>query len=464
MAGRFREPLDPEALRFSTSLPVDRQLYREDIAGSIAHASELAAAGVITRAEAQRLKRGLERVLNGVASGRLRLEARHGGDGRWASEDIHMAVEERLRRYIGPLAGKLHTARSRNDQVALDERLYIRTAASEIGARIRALQRSLVALARREKATLMPGYTHLQRAQPVLLAHHLLAYVAMLDRDAGRVRDAARRANRSPLGAGALAGTPHPVNRRRVAAALGFDGIEENSIDAVSDRDALIELVSSAAITMMHLSRFCEELVLWSSHEWRFVTIGEAYATGSSIMPQKRNPDIAELIRGKTGRVYGDLVALLTVMKGLPLAYNRDMQEDKEPLFDAVRTVSDSLGMAAAMTRTLMFDRTRFTAERGGDFLLATELADELVRRKVPFRAAHGIVSAIVRWCEERGMSLSDMTAGDLRSFSPAFTPEALSLLSLRSSVERKRSAGSTAPKEVARALARWDRKLRGDR
>jgi len=460
VAGRFREPLDPAALRFSTSLPVDRALFREDIAGSIAHVDGLARAGVVSPSDARKIREGLRRIRREIERGKLPLQPSGTNDGRWAAEDIHMAVEARLARLIGPAAGRLHTARSRNDQVALDERLYIRGAAAALLAGIRALQRALVLTAEKERGTVMPGYTHLQRAQPVLLAHHLLAYVAMLDRDAGRIRDAAARANRSPLGAGALAGTPHPIDRRRTARALGFDGIEENSIDAVADRDALLELISAAAIGMMHLSRYCEELVLWSSQEWNFVRIGESYATGSSIMPQKRNPDIAELVRGKTGRVYGDLVALLTVMKGLPLAYNRDMQEDKEPLFDAVRTLGDSLAMAAGMTATLRFNRERFTGERGGDFLLATELADWLAERGVPFRAAHAAVGAAVRWCEERRMSLADMSVADLRTFSPAFDKEALALLSLHASVRRKRSAGSTAPAEVGKALRTWKRRL----
>jgi argininosuccinate lyase len=377
-----------------------------------------------------------------------------------AADDIHMAIEQRLREKIGPRAGMLHTARSRNDQVALDERLYLRRVIGDTLTRIRDLQRALVFVARRHENVVMPGYTHLQRAQPILVAHHLLAYVEMLDRDAARFADMLPRVCRSPLGSAALAGTSFPIDRESVAAALGFDGIMANSIDAVSDRDQLIECVSGCAIVMMHLSRLGEELVLWSSQEWGFIAIGDAFTTGSSIMPQKKNPDMAELVRGKTGRVYGDLVALLTLMKGLPLAYNRDMQEDKEALFDAVDTTLASLQIMARMMRTVKFRHDRFEKELEGDPLLATEIADYLVRKGMPFRTAHGLTGDIVRSCVDAGRSLATLTLQDFRRYAKEFDSDVLSLLSPRTSLAAKRSAGSTSPASVKRALSQWEKRL----
>jgi argininosuccinate lyase len=456
---RFRLPLDQEALRFSTSLPVDRRLYSEDIAGSLAHAAMLAKRRIISAAEARAIARGLRAIKREIASGKFPLAPRKGG--RSAAEDIHMAIEARLIEKIGPAGARLHTARSRNDQVALDERLYLVRTIREIVRLVRGLQKSLVRLARRNREVVMPGYTHLQRGQPILLAHHLLAYVGMLDRDAGRFGDALRRTSASPLGAGALAGTSFPLDREMVARRVGLGGTVENSIDAVSDRDALLEFLAASAITMMHLSRLAEELVLWSSQEWRFAEIGEAYTTGSSMMPQKKNPDMAELIRGKTGRVYGGLVALLTVMKGLPLAYNRDMQEDKEPLFDAAETLASSLSVMARMLATVRFDAKRFESELDSGALLATELADYLARKGMPFREAHGVAGAIVAQCARRGTALPRLPLADYRRFSRLFEADIYLLLSARGSIERKRSAGSTAPSEVRRALARWERRLR---
>jgi len=354
----------------------------------------------------------------------------------------------------------LHTARSRNDQVALDERLYLRRTMKEMHALLRGLQRVLVSKAHAYRDVIMPGYTHLQRAQPILLAHHLLAYVEMLERDRGRFADCLRRAARSPLGAAALAGTPFPVDREASARLLGLDGIVENSIDAVSDRDALIECVSACALTMMHLSRLAEDLVLWVSQEWRFATIGEAFTTGSSIMPQKQNPDMAELVRGKTGRVYGDLVALLTVMKGLPLAYNRDMQEDKEPLFDAVDTTAASLSIMARMFQTVRFIPSRFEEELRSDFLLATELADYLVRKGVAFRTAYMHAGAVVRECAGRRCSLTDLPLKQYRAVNKKFEADIYTVLNPRVSLRQKKSSGSTSPAEVGRALRRWSRVL----
>jgi argininosuccinate lyase len=458
--GRFRVPLDPEALTFSTSLPVDRRLYREDIAGTIAHVTMLGRQRILPAAEVRHLVAALRLILKEIETGRFVPEMKPRGRNRMAADDIHMAIEQRLREKLGPKAGAVHTARSRNDQVALDERLYLRTTTTEAIAALKAMQRALVSLARGHDDVVMPGYTHLQRAQPILLAHHLLAYVEMLERDGERFSGMLPRISRSPLGAAALAGTSFPIDRHFSAALLGFDGIVDNSIDAVAGRDMLIEFIAACAIVMMHLSRLGEELVLWSSQEWRFAAIGDAFTTGSSIMPQKKNPDIAELVRGKTGRVYGDLMALLTVMKGLPLAYNRDMQEDKEPLFDAADTVLASLRVMERMLQTVTFDRKRFEAELDGDPLLATELADYLVRRGVPFRTAHGIAGEIVRDRAEGGNSLSGMTLHDFRRYAKEFDGDVLSLLSPGTSLNAKRSSGSTSPKEVHAALRRWERRL----
>jgi argininosuccinate lyase len=361
---------------------------------------------------------------------------------------------------VGPVGGKLHTGRSRNDQVALDERLYLRGRIGLIADALRDMQRVLLAKAREYNGVVMPGYTHLQRAQPILLAHHLIAYIEMLDRDHGRLGDAAARMNLSPLGAAALAGTSFPLDRAMVASALGFDGIVANSIDAVSDRDYLIELASACSIIMMHLSRLAEELVIWSTREFGFVTIGDAYTTGSSIMPQKKNPDMAELVRGKTGRVYGDLVNLLTIMKGLPLAYNRDMQEDKMPMLDAVGTTLSSIGIMARMLETVTFDRERLAAATEEDYLAATELADYLVRKGIPFRDAHANVGRIVAHCDQQGARLHDLDHETLRTFSSAIESDLVDTLEPSRSIHMKRTAGSSSPSEVDAQIERWETRL----
>ena len=470
-SGRFRKPPDPVAQSFSSSLDVDRRLFREDIEGSLAHVTMLARRGIIPARKASRIRKALLSIRREIESGTFpfaeKKSLRNGSarrKERFVADDIHMAIEQRVLEKIGENGGLLHTARSRNDQVALDERLYLRRVIRSIDEAIRRLQKAVVSKARVYADVLMPGYTHLQRAQPVLLAHHLLAYVSMLERDRGRFEDTLRRSSRSPLGAAALAGTSFPIDRGSIATALGLHGVIENSLDAVSDRDALIEFVAACATTMMHLSRFAEDLVLWSSQEWSFAAIGEAFTTGSSIMPQKNNPDVAELVRGKTGRVYGDLVALLTVMKGLPLAYNRDMQEDKEPLFDAADTVADSLHVLALMIADTGFNRTRFENELNSDFLTATELADFLARKGVPFRKAHAIVGDIVRLCIERKITLQELPLKEYHRHSKHFGPELAGLLDPRSSLTRKRSSGSTSPREVQNALGRWERRLRRSR
>jgi argininosuccinate lyase len=446
--GRFREALADIALRFSSSIALDGRLYREDIAGSIAHAQMLGATGVIAPEESRAIVDGLRAVNAEIEDGSFVFTEE--------MEDVHLAIERRLTELIGPVGGKLHTARSRNDQVAVDERLYLKREIEQIRGAIAELMEVLVDKAAGNAEVVMPGYTHMQRAQPVLLAHHLLAYVAMLGRDHGRMGDCLARLDRSPLGAAALAGTPFPIDRAMTAGMLGFAGIVDNSIDAVSDRDYLIEFASACSIAMMHLSRLAEELVLWSSVEFRFVSIGDAYTTGSSIMPQKKNPDMAELVRGKTGRVYGALFNLLTIMKGLPLAYNRDMQEDKMPMLDLVETLGGALAIFADMLRHTTFRRERLETEAAGEFSTATEVADYLVRAGVPFRDAHAIAGSVVRHCIDAGITLDRLDLDGFRLFSSAFGPDIVEYLTPRGSVERKSSAGSTSPSEVARQIAAW--------
>jgi argininosuccinate lyase len=457
--GRFRKPLNPGALAFSTSIEVDRRLAAYDVQGSLAHAAMLGARGIIPKSDVRKILAGLKEIGREIASGRTPWLRAPAGGGRFVAEDVHMAVEQRLLRKIGPAGGRLHTARSRNDQVALDVRLYLRDVIDETGALLSDAQRALLGLASDNQTVIMPGYTHLQRAQPVLLAHHLLAYVEMLGRDGERFRDCRTRVNRSPLGAAALAGTSFRIDRRSVARQLGFDAVLANSIDAVSDRDVLVEFLSAASITMMHLSRLAEELVLWTSSEWGFAAIGDDFTTGSSIMPQKKNPDMAELIRGKTGRVYGGLMALLTMLKGLPLAYNRDLQEDKGPVFDAADTLTSSLRVLTGMLATVTFSASRFETEMDGDFLMATELADHLARRGMPFREAHAVVGKLVAACDERKCSLSELPLTEYQRLSDRFH-DIPALLSARASVGRKRSEGSTSPAEVSRAIRRWRKKL----
>ncbi|HEU4759022.1 MAG TPA: argininosuccinate lyase, partial [Dehalococcoidia bacterium] len=369
-------------------------------------------------------------------------------------EDIHLNIEARLKEKIGDVAGKLHTARSRNDQVATDMRLFVMEACDGAAAGIRALQRSLLQLAEANREVIVPGYTHLQRAQPLLLAHHLLAYFEMLDRDAGRFADCRRRADELPLGAGALAGVPYPIDREYVARELGFNRLAENSVDAVADRDFVAELQAAAAITMMHLSRLAEEIVLWSSEEFGFLRLPEEFATGSSIMPQKRNPDVAELARGRTGRVYGNLISILTALKGLPLAYNRDLQEDKQPLFDTLDTLLPTLEVLAAMLPRLAVNAERAEAAAGASYTLATDVADYLVRRGVPFRDAHQAVAELVRYAQSQGKALGELTLEEHRRFSPLFEEDVLGL-DARSAVEARDAPGGTSPRQVGAALKR---------
>lgn len=451
-SGRFREGMDRLAEAFTASVAFDRRLYPFDIAGSIAHCRTLAKAQVLTGREAEALIRGLEAVRAELDEERFAFLPE--------DEDIHMAIERRLTELVGPVGGKLHTGRSRNDQVALDLRLYLREALGALGDGIRRLQQSFLEQARRHLDLAMPGYTHLQRAQPVLFAHHLLAYVEMLERDKGRLRDALGRVNVLPLGSGALAGVNYPVDRHFTAKLLGFPKVSENSLDAVSDRDFVVEVLAALAMLMMHLSRLSEELILWSSQEFQFVELPDAFCTGSSMMPQKKNPDVPELVRGRTGRVYGALLGVLTMLKGLPLSYNRDLQEDKEALFDAVDTASASVSVCAAIVKGLTVNRVAMTRAAGSGYLLATELADYLVTKGVPFREAHAVTGRVVRACLERNQDLRGLTLADLRAFSDRFEKDVLDVLTVEGALDRKAQVGGTARKRVEARLKALERAL----
>jgi len=444
-SGRFAKQANKLADEFNASIGFDVRLFAHDIRGSIAHATTLADAGVLTKQETRKIITGLKKVESELRRGRFTPGSE--------CEDIHMAVESRLVELIGPLGGKLHTGRSRNDQVALDIRLYLK---EEIGLILRALngfKSALLELAGANLEVIMPGYTHLQRAQPVLLAHHLLAYYEMFFRDTTRLMDCVVRFDELPLGAGALAGSPYKLDRRLTAKLLGFSRITANSMDSVSDRDFAIEFLSVASIMVMHFSRLSEELVLWSSQEFAFVDIAEEFSTGSSIMPQKKNPDIAELSRGKTGRVYGNLMGLLTLMKGLPLAYNKDMQEDKEPLFDTVDTLKGILGVYTPMIASLRFNGEKTLSATKEGFLNATDAADYLVSKGLPFREAHRVMGRVVRYCIDRQTDLEGLTMKDWKAFSELFGVDIKAAISIKNSVESRRIAGGTAPANVRKAL-----------
>ncbi|HSQ78242.1 MAG TPA: argininosuccinate lyase [Nitrospirota bacterium] len=450
-SGRFTEATNELVEEFTASIPYDWRLYPYDIAGSMVHATMLGKQGIITKAESRRITSGLEAVLKEIVSGTFEFAVE--------LEDIHMNIESRLIEKIGPVGGKLHTARSRNDQVALDIRMYLRDEIAEIHELLTSFQKVIVVLADKHLDVVLPGYTHLQRAQPVLLGHHLLAYYEMFERDRGRLEDCFRRVNVMPLGAGALAGTVLPIDRKFVAKQLGFSGVCENSMDAVSDRDFAIEFVSACAQIMMHLSRLSEELVVWSSSEFGFITISDGFTTGSSIMPQKKNPDVAELARGKTGRVYGNLVALLTIMKGLPLAYNRDMQEDKEPLFDTADTVTLSLSVYTEMLKGITIHRETMRRAAEDGFITATDLADYLVRKGMPFRQAHEIVGRAVLRAIELQCGLGGMPLAEYKQLSPLIRDDVYEALSVEASVSRRTSQGGTAPANVKKRLAMLKKK-----
>jgi argininosuccinate lyase len=455
--GRFQKETDRLMDDFHSSIGFDRRLYRYDLLGSIAHARMLGEAGIILPEEAKQIIDGLEVLLQEAAEGRLQFSVE--------AEDIHMNIETLLIEKIGPVAKKLHTARSRNDQVALDTRMYVKEQLVRTKGLLLELLETIVKIAEEHAETIMPGYTHLQIAQPVTLGHHLMAYVEMFKRDYERLGDCYKRADVLPLGSGALAGTTFPLRREMVAKELGFFRISENSMDSVSDRDFIIEFLGALSLVMMHLSRFCEEIILWASQEWAFVDLDDAYSTGSSIMPQKKNPDVAELIRGKTGRVYGDLFTLLTVMKGIPLAYNKDMQEDKEALFDGVDTVQKCLGIFIPMLATLIFKKERMRQAAGKGFSNATDLADYLVKKGMSFRDAHHVVGNLVNHCIKIGKALEDLTLEELKAesgfnVSAYLAADVYEALNLENVVKRRRTYGGTSPDQIREAIKRTKKYL----
>ena len=453
--GRFEKGVDAFTQEFGASLEVDKAMAQQDIAGSRAHAKMLAEQGIISEADQQAIDAGLADISAQIAN----------GDFAWDvnDEDIHMAVEGALTRNIGTPGARLHTGRSRNDQVATDIRLYAKELCAHLMEGNRVLRRVFLDVAEKNMGVVMPGYTHLQHAQPVLFSHHMLAYFWMFTRDYKRLAAARDAADANPLGAAALAGTTYPLNRQRTTELLGFDHAIPNSLDAVSDRDYLLDLEYACSVSMMHLSRLCEEIVLWSSTEFGFITLSDSYSTGSSIMPQKKNPDFAELTRGKTGRVYGDLVSLLTTMKGIPLAYNKDMQEDKEPVFDAADTVADALHVCAGMIRTMRVNRDNMRAGGLGGFMAATDLADYLVGKGMPFREAHSVIGHMVLSCEKAGKRLQDLTLDELKQFSELFDEGALEATDIDKVVERRTTAGGTGHEPVRVQIAQAKEALATD-
>lgn len=443
--GRFTKETDKLVYNFNASISFDQKFYKQDIMGSRAHVKMLAKQGILTEEERDQILEGLEGILKDVENGTLEITSEY--------EDIHSFVEANLIDRIGDPGKKLHTGRSRNDQVALDMKLYVRDEIDEIDGELKTLLQELLSLMEKNVHTYMPGFTHLQKAQPVTLAHHIGAYFEMFRRDRERMADIRRRMNLCPLGAGALAGTTYPLDREYTARLLGFDGPTRNSMDSVSDRDYVIELLSALSTVMMHLSRFSEEIILWNSNEYGFVEIDDAYSTGSSIMPQKKNPDIAELLRGKTGRVYGALMSMLTTMKGIPLAYNKDMQEDKELTFDAIDTVKGCLRLFAGMISTMEFRREAMEASAKNGFTNATDAADYLVNHGVPFRDAHGIVGRLVLLCIDRGISLDELPLEEYRKLSPAFQEDIYEAVSMKTCVEKRETYGAPGPETMEKVI-----------
>ena len=450
--GRFEKPTNKAVEDFHSSIRFDARLYREDITGSMAHAKMLGKQGIISPEDAAAIVAGLEGILADAEAGKIAWDP--------AAEDIHMNVEKLLTERIGPAGGRLHTGRSRNDQVALDGRMWVKTACDRLDGKLKALQALLISLAEQHTETVMPGYTHLQKAQPITLAFWLMAYCQMFARDRERFADCKKRANVLPLGSGALAGTTYPLDRPFVAEQLGFDGITENALDGVSDRDWAIEFASAAATAMMHLSRFSEEVILFSSHEFAFITLDDAYSTGSSIMPQKKNPDVAELIRGKTGRVYGHLMGLLTMMKGLPLAYDKDMQEDKEAIFDAFDTLSGCLELFTQMMATAVFREDKMRRGAAGGFTNATDAADYLVRQGLPFRQAHEVIGHMVLDCVKSGRALEELSLDELRAYSPLIREDFYQAIDLMTCVNGRSLPGGPAKTAVAAQIAAAKAKL----
>ncbi len=445
-AGRFSKELDKQVNDFNSSVSFDARMYKQDIRGSIAHATMLGDTGIIDKSESEKIVEGLTGILNDIDDGKLEIDQN--------AEDIHMFVEQVLTERLGDTGKRLHTARSRNDQVALDIRMYLKDEIYEMIPMVRQLTETLCVIAEDNLDTVMPGYTHLQRAQPITFAHHLMAYANMLVRDLGRLADAYKRMNVMPLGSGALASTTYPIDRRQVSAMLGFDDITRNSLDGVSDRDFCIELCSALSILMMHLSRFSEEIVMWCSWEFKFIELDDAYSTGSSIMPQKKNPDITELIRGKTGRVYGDLNTLLVMMKGLPLAYNKDMQEDKEAIFDAADTVKLCIKTFIPMLKTMRINKGNMRRAAAKGFINATDCADYLVRKGMPFRDAYKITGTLVAKCIERDTTLEELPIVEYKAMCDKFDDDVYEAIKLENCVNMRNVPGGPAPSEVKRQIA----------
>jgi argininosuccinate lyase len=451
-SGRFRKATAINVEKFTASIPFDRSLYPYDIAGSIAHAEMLAKQRIIGAEEAEKIVAGLKSILTDLNQEKIEFSA--------ADEDIHMAIERELINRIGETGGKLHTARSRNDQVVLDVKLYLQVEFEEICRALTELQSKLLKLAKSEINTIMPGYTHMQKAQPVLLSHYLLAFWEMFNRDAERLSDCKKRFNIMPLGAAALAGTSLPIDRKRTAKLLKFPQISKNSIDTVADRDFVAEFIFSLSLIMMHLSRFCEDLILWSTDEFGYIEISDAYTTGSSIMPQKKNPDIAELIRGKSARVYGDLFTIMTLLKGLPMAYNRDLQEDKEPLFDAVDTVKKCLRIFSEMIQKTKFNRETMYAAAQGGFSTATDLAEYLVKKGIPFRKSHEVVGKIVSYCLKNNKVLNELTLHEYQKFCDCFDKDVQKNIQLENAVNSRKHYGGTSRSSVLERIREIDKSL----
>lgn len=450
--GRFTKETNQLVHNFNASLSFDQKFYHQDIEGSIAHVTMLAKQGIISEEDRDKIIDGLKGICADLESGALTITAEH--------EDIHSFVEANLTERIGEAGKRLHTGRSRNDQVALDMKLYTRDEIDELTALVKGLLKELLALMEKNLDTYMPGFTHLQKAQPITLAHHAGAYFEMFDRDYSRLLDIRKRMNYCPLGSGALAGTTYPLDREYTAELLGFDGPTLNSMDSVADRDYLIELLSALSTISMHLSRFCEEIIIWNTNEYRFVEIDDSYSTGSSIMPQKKNPDIAELIRGKTGRVYGALISILTTMKGIPLAYNKDMQEDKELTFDAIDTVKGCLALFTGMISSMSFRKDVMEISAKNGFTNATDAADYLVNHGVPFRDAHGIVGQLVLFCIEKGIALDDMTLEEYKAISPVFEEDIYDAISLKTCVEKRMTIGAPGQEAMKKVIEIYKNKI----
>ena len=452
--GRFKEDMDPLVDKFNSSLKFDWRLYPYDIKGSIAHCKMLAKKGIISENEADKIIKGLQEIKEELDQGKIKFEG---------YEDIHTLVEKKLIEKIGEIGEKLHTGRSRNDQVALDMRLFIKEAIKNIKSMIKALQKALIESAEKNLDIIMPGYTHLQRAQPVLLAHHLMAYYEMLKRDKHRFEEVFKRTNVMPLGSAALSGTSFELDRKMIAEELEFDDICRNSMDAVSDRDFVIDFLYASSLLMMHLSRLSEELILWASQEFSFITIADAYSTGSSIMPQKKNPDIAELIRGKTGRVYGNLISLLTIMKGLPLAYNKDMQEDKEPLFDTYDTIKDCLEICSKLMKNISFNKENIEKAVKKGYITATDLAEYLVRKGLTFRKSHEIVGNMVLYAMSKNKELNELSIDEMKRFTSVINEDVYEWLDPITSVKKRNIYGGTGPEYVKKSIEEAKKELMGN-